>query len=75
MSQLGQHVNTTQLNKFLEHIFNRNNKLNEKGQRGNPRCPFGASAGCVYLAAVLPNRLRNRSTRPPMLSTDFCVPV
>src|SRR4051794_18494976 len=24
---------------------------------------------------VLPKRLRNFSTRPPMLSTDFCVPV
>jgi hypothetical protein len=29
----------------------------------------------AYLAAVLPKRLRNFSTRPPMLSTDFCVPV
>jgi hypothetical protein len=31
-----------------------------------------------YLDAVpvvLPKRLRNFSTRPPMLSTDFCVPV
>jgi len=28
-----------------------------------------------YLAAVLPKRLRNFSTRPPMLSTDFWVPV
>src|SRR6218665_2770266 len=29
----------------------------------------------AYFAAVLPKRLRKRSTRPPMLSTDFCVPV
>src|SRR3989338_8530496 len=29
----------------------------------------------AYLAAVLPKRLRNFSTRPPMLSPDFCVPV
>jgi hypothetical protein len=28
-----------------------------------------------YLAAVLPYLLRNLSTRPPMVSTDFCVPV
>lgn len=41
MSQLGQHVNTTQLNKFLEHIFNRNNKLHEKGQRGTPIMIWG----------------------------------
>ena len=27
------------------------------------------------LAAVLPYLLRKRSTRPPMVSTDFCVPV
>ena len=41
MSQLGQHVNTVQLNKFLEHIFNRNNKLHEKGQRGTPIMIWG----------------------------------
>jgi len=29
----------------------------------------------AYLAAVLPYLLRKRSTRPPMLSTDFWVPV
>ena len=27
MSKIGQNVNTNQLNKFLEHIFNRNNQL------------------------------------------------
>jgi len=37
MSQLGQHANTTQLNKFLEHIFNRNNKFHEKGQGGTSK--------------------------------------
>jgi hypothetical protein len=42
MSQLGQHVNTVQLNKFLEHIFNRNNKLHEKGQRGTPIMIWGS---------------------------------
>jgi hypothetical protein len=31
--------------------------------------------GADYFAVVLPKRLRKRSTRPPMLSTDFCVPV
>ena len=41
MSQLGQQVNTTQLNKFLEHIFKRNNQLNEKGQRGTPIMIWG----------------------------------
>ena len=29
----------------------------------------------TYLAADLPYLLRNLSTRPPMVSTDFCVPV
>ena len=29
----------------------------------------------IYLAADLPKRLRNFSTRPPILSTDFWVPV
>lgn len=41
--------------------------------------PHGAAlcAKTAYLedSAVLPNLLRNFSTRPPMLSTDFWVPV
>jgi hypothetical protein len=41
MSQLGQQVNTNQLNKLLEHIFRRNNKLHEKGQRGTPIMIWG----------------------------------
>ena len=33
-------------------------------------------SGMAYLAtAVLPKRLRKRSTRPPNVSMDFCVPV
>ena len=34
-----------------------------------------AASGAASMAAVLPKRLRNFSTRPPMVSTDFCVPV
>ena len=34
-----------------------------------------AASGAASTAAVLPKRLRNFSTRPPMVSTDFCVPV
>ena len=41
---------------------------------GLHRCQ-GAFFALLYFAAVLPKRLRKRSTRPPMLSTDFCVPV
>ena len=38
--------------------------------------PDGRHQTVNYLATVvLPKRLRNFSTRPPMLSTDFCVPV
>jgi len=37
----GQHVTTTQLNRFLEHIFRRNNHLQEKGQRGTPIIIWG----------------------------------
>jgi len=42
-----------------------------------PGLPFGNHQCANYLAmvVVLPKRLRNFSTRPPMLSTDFCVPV
>ena len=42
-----------------------------------PGLPFGGHQCANYLAmvVVLPKRLRNFSTRPPMLSTDFCVPV
>lgn len=49
----------------------------QKGQAGCPGCPFGEHQCANYLAmvVVLPKRLRNFSTRPPMLSTDFCVPV
>ena len=36
---------------------------------------YSAAGAAASLAAVLPKRLRNFSTRPPMLSTDFCVPV
>lgn len=42
MSQIGQKVNTNQLNKFLEHIFKRNNQLHEKGQRGTPVMIWGS---------------------------------
>ena len=41
MSQLGQQVNTTELNKFLEHFFRRNNKLHEKWQRRTPIMIWG----------------------------------
>lgn len=41
MSNLGQEVNTIQLKNFLTHIFNRNNKLSEKGQRGTPIMIWG----------------------------------
>ena len=47
----------------------------EKRQRGKPGCLSREAFASIYLAAVLPKRLRKRSTRPPMLSTDFCVPV
>src|SRR6476661_9741363 len=45
----------------------------EKGQRGCPGCPCLQDA--AYFAAVLPNFLKNLSTRPPMSFTDFWVPV
>ncbi len=48
-------------------------KTKEKGS-AVARAAFCATAA-NYFAAVLPKRLRKRSTRPPMLSTDFCVPV
>ena len=41
MSTLGQEVNTIQLNQFLTHIFNRNNKMSERGQRGTPIMIWG----------------------------------
>ena len=49
----------------------------QKGQAGCPGCPLGEHLCANYLAmvVVLPKRLRNFSTRPPMLSTDFWVPV
>jgi hypothetical protein len=49
----------------------------QKGQAGCPGCPLGEHQCANYLAMVvaLPKRLRNFSTRPPMLSTDFWVPV
>ena len=41
-----------------------------------PGLPLGYTKQMDYLVTVvLPKRLRNFSTRPPMLSTDFCVPV
>jgi len=40
------------------------------------RYPRAARAGgTLYLAAGLPNFLKNLSTRPPMSLTDFWVPV
>jgi hypothetical protein len=50
-------------------------KQNEKKQPGGPGCIFFESVAANYFAAVLLKRLRKRSTRPPMLSTDFWVPV
>lgn len=51
----------------------------KKKQLGTPGCLLARTQArgliLVYFAAVLPKRLRNFSTRPPMLSTDFWVPV
>jgi len=40
-----------------------------------PGLPLGSTKWNYLVTVVLPKRLRNFSTRPPMLSTDFCVPV
>lgn len=41
MSVLGQTVNTIQLKSFLQHIFKRNNALNQNEQRGTPVLIWG----------------------------------
>lgn len=41
MSTLGQSVNSVQLRRILEHIFNRNNTIQTSGQRGTPILIWG----------------------------------
>ncbi len=48
----------------------RSSSQKEKAAR-LPELPFSQESKIYFL----PKRLRNFSTRPPMLSTDFCVPV
>ena len=40
-----------------------------------PELPLTQSRMAYLATAVLPKRLRKRSTRPPNVSMDFCVPV
>ena len=57
--------------------FERSLAPNKKGRPVARAALLGGHQFANYLAmtVVLPKRLRNFSTRPPMLSTDFCVPV
>jgi hypothetical protein len=43
MSILGHHVNAKELRRILEHIFNRNNTLQAKGQRTTPVLIWGTN--------------------------------
>jgi hypothetical protein len=60
---------------FTSIDFYKNFKQSSRTKKNSLLTGCSCNANKAYLAAVLPYLLRNRSTRPPIVSTDFCVPV
>jgi len=61
--------------KDIMQIIGLKNQSTKKKAVRLPELPLTQSRMTYLATVVLPNRLRKRSTRPPNVSMDFCVPV